>query len=140
MIPESEIQLDYLDGMEEDGEENEIPSYDFELNTNTNRVNGFVEDLEEIKQAIHLILGTERWEHGIYSEDYGVELQDLIGEDLDYIEAELTIRIPDALLADDRITDVSDFEFDESNKGILIVSFKVTSTKGTVDIEKEVEV
>ena len=59
-------------------------------------MNGFVEDLEEIKQAIYLILGTERWGHGIYSEDYGVEFQDLIGEDLDYIEAELTIRIPDA--------------------------------------------
>lgn len=138
MTPETDIELDYLEGMED--EEAEMPSFDFKLNTETERIGGTVEDLEAVKQAIYMILGTERYEHTIYSQDYGVELNDLIGEDTEWVIAELELRFKEALTMDERITDVTDFNFDTSKKGTITVAFSVESTKGTLTVEKEVPV
>lgn len=138
MTPETDIELDYLEGMED--EETEMPSFDFRLNTETNRINGTVEDLEAIRQAIYMILGTERNEHAIYSSDYGVELNDLIGQDMEWVRAELELRFQEALMMDERIVGVTDFTFDTSKKGVITVSFSVESTKGTIAVEKEVAI
>ncbi len=138
MTPETEYELDYLEGMED--EETEMPSFDFRLNTETGRVSGYVEDLDAVEQTIHMILSTERYNHSIYPSDYGVELNDLIGEDTEWVIPELEMRITEALLQDERITDVTDFEFNTETKGTVSVSFSVETTKGTLDIEKEVSI
>nr|WP_313785006.1 DUF2634 domain-containing protein [Paenibacillus larvae] len=39
-----------------------------------------MDGLEAIRQAVHKILHTERYEHLIYSPDYGSELTGLIGQ------------------------------------------------------------
>lgn len=134
MVPTTEIEEDVLEGLEET---EEAPSYDFAINSD--RVRGIVEELEEIKQAIYLILSTERYEHPIYPDDYGIELNDLYGEDVEWVIPELELRITEALLMDDRILEVSDFEFDTTKKRTILVSFTVETTKGTLDMEKEVE-
>ena len=138
MVPQTEVELDYLEGIEE--EETEMPSYDFGLNTENNRVNGIVAELEAVKQAIYLILSTERYEHSIYSADYGVEFNDLIGEDTEWVIPELEMRIKEALMMDDRITDVNNFAFEIPEPRIILITFTVETTKGTLDMEKEVEV
>ena len=138
MLPETDVELDYLEGIEE--EESEMPSFDFKLNTETNRLNGYVEDLEAVKQAIYIILSTERYEHSIYPADYGVEFNDLIGQDTEWVMPELEMRIKEALLTDERITEVTDFAFDTGKKGAITVTFSVETTKGTLDIEKEVQI
>lgn len=138
MTPETDIELDYLEGIED--EETEMPSFDFKLNTETNRLNGYVEDLEAVKQAIYIVLSTERYEHSIYGEDYGVEFNDLLGEDLELVIPELEMRITEALMMDERITEVTDFAFDTSKKGVIAVTFSVETTKGTLAIEKEVQI
>ncbi|MBQ2801740.1 MAG: DUF2634 domain-containing protein [Lachnospiraceae bacterium] len=137
MVPETDIELDYLEGIEEEAE---MPSFDFKLNTETNRLSGNVEDLEAVKQAIFLILSTERGEHAIYPEDYGVEFNDLIGQDVEWVIPELEMRIKEALMMDERITEATDFAFDTSTKGVITVTFSVESTKGTITVEKEVPV
>lgn len=137
MVPETDIELDYLEGIEEDYE---MPSYDFELNTENNRVNGIIEDLEAVKQAVYIMLSTERYEHPIYGNNYGVEFNDLIGQDVEWIVPELEMRITEALLTDERITEVTDFTFDTSKKSVIAVTFSVETTKGTLTVEKEVTV
>lgn len=137
MVPETETDKDVLENLEE---LEEMPSYDFGLNTENNRVNGIVEDLEALKQAIYLILSTERYEHSIYSADYGVEFNDLIGEDVEWVIPELELRITEALLTDERILEVNNFEFCRSEAGKIHVSFTIESTKGTLNMEKEVEI
>lgn len=102
------------------------------------RINGFVDDIESIKQAIQLILSTERYAHVIYSWDYGIELVDLFGKPMSYVISELPRRIEDALLVDDRISSVSDFKF-EKNRKRLHVSFTVTTKLGN-NIETGLEV
>lgn len=138
MVPDNDgIELDYIEGAEEDYE---MPSYDFKLNMETNRISGYVEDLEAVEQAVYIMLSTERYEHSIYPCDYGVEFNDLIGEDVEWVIPELELRITEALLTDERILEVNNFEFDRSEKGKIHVSFTIESTKGTLNMEKEVEI
>jgi hypothetical protein len=100
---------------------------------------GFTDDLDAVKQAIYLILNTERYQYVIYSWDYGVELLDLYGKPMPYVMSELPRRIKEALVQDDRIEDVVDFEF-ERNRAKLHVTFTVVTSVGTVSTEMEVDV
>ena len=104
-----------------------------------NRIDSFVDDLPAIEQAIYMILGTERYKFPIYSWDYGVELVDLYGQPMPYVIAELPRRIKEALLTDDRITDVVDFEF-ETNGKKLHTTFTVITIKGNLSADLEVEI
>ena len=137
MVPGQDMELDALEGMEE---ESEMPSFDFKMNSETGRIGGTVEDLEEIRQAIQMILSTERYEHSIYPEEYGIELSDLVGQDVELVIPELEMRITEALLMDDRIEEVTDFDFDTSTPGIVSVVFTIITTKGTLEEEKEVNI
>lgn len=103
------------------------------------KIDGYIDDLEAIKQAIYLILSTERYQHIIYSWDYGVELIDLYGKPMPYVISELERRITEALTQDDRIEDVTDFEFEQKGKR-LHTTFTVVTTVGEIPTDMEVEV
>lgn len=103
------------------------------------RIVGYTDDLEAVKQAIYLILNIERYDYQIYSWDYGVELKDLFGKPIPYVMAEVPDRIKDALTMDNRITDVVDFEF-ERNKGKLHTTFTVKTIYGDVPYSTEVTI
>lgn len=103
------------------------------------RINGYTDDTDAIKQAIYLILGTERYEFIIYSWDYGVEFVDLFGKPMPYVMSEVPRRITEALTQDDRITGCKDFEF-EINKNKLHTTFTVLTTSGDIPTELEVNV
>lgn len=64
-----------------------------------------------MKQTIYCILNTERFEHLIYSWNYGIELKHLIGENTTFAIPELERVIQEALLQDDRISEVNNFDF-----------------------------
>lgn len=104
-----------------------------------NKVSGYTDGIDAIKQTIYFILGTERYEYLIYSWDYGIELQDLFGKPMPYVIAEIKRRITEALTMDDRITDVVDFQF-ERNREVLHVTFLVVSTLGNIPTELEVDI
>ena len=103
------------------------------------RISGRIDELESIKQAIYLILHTERYAHLIYSWDYGIELIDLFGKPMAYVMSELPRRIEEALKVDDRIKSVTNFEFDRKGKA-LHTTFTVVTTVGNIDSELEVEI
>ncbi len=101
------------------------------------RISGFIDEKEAVKQAIMLILNTERYKFLIYSWNYGAELEALIGTHPDIVEDEAERLISEALLQDGRITAVYDFEFSR-NRDTLLVNFKVDSIYGDIDVETEV--
>lgn len=107
--------------------------------TDTDRISGYIEDIEAIKQAIYLILNTERYQFIIYSWNYGVELLDLFGKQMSYVMAELPRRIREALTQDDRIEDVTNFTF-EKKRGKLHTTFEVVTSIGNIPTELEVAV
>lgn len=104
-----------------------------------NRINGLLDDLDAVEQAVYLILGTERYKFPIYSWDYGIELVDLFGKPMPFVIAELPERIKEALTVDERISNVTDFEFTQNGKK-LEVSFTVVTDAGNLDTALEVEV
>lgn len=102
------------------------------------QIKGYVDEIEAMKQAIYKIINTERYQYLIYSWNYGIELADLFGQPIPYVYAELERRIKEALLNDDRIVDVFDFNF-SNDRGDVSVDFSVKTIYGTItDIRKVV--
>jgi hypothetical protein len=128
------IDSDFTEDLEEIIE----PDVTFGINSDMTRVDSVIDGLEAVKQAVYIMLNIERYQYLIYSFDFGVELQDLIGEPIDYIEAELERRISDCLEQDDRITEVIDFEFGKSDIDKLLVSFNVNTIYGIIEESLEV--
>lgn len=119
-------------------ENDRMPSYTYYIDFDRNRIIGTVDDIEAVKQAIYLILQTERYESLIYNFYYGTEFDSLIGKSRELITSELERRIREALLEDDRIVRVTDFTIEfTSNKAI--VEFTVNTIFGDIEsIEWEV--
>lgn len=114
------------------------PSFTHKLNTERNKVVGYVDALEAYKQAIYKILNTERYEYVIYSWNYGVEFKSLIGKPIYYVVPEIERRITDAIMQDDRTVSVGSFEFDTSKRGVVHVTFTAVSIYGEETIETDV--
>lgn len=115
------------------------PNRTYKISFDKDRINGYTDDLDALKQAIYLILSTERYQHIIYSWDYGVELLDLIGKPMPYVMSELPRRIKEALIQDNRISDVINFEFKKQGKR-LHTTFTVVSNVGNIATDLEVVV
>lgn len=134
MIPNNE------DRLTPDYEVVEQPTHTYKLERDKNRMRGYTDTQEAMKQAIYKILHTERYKHEIYSWNYGIELRDLFGQPLPYVYPEIERRVTEALLADDRITDVKDFTFENPELGVVFAKFKVDTVFGTIDSELDVEI
>ena len=119
----------------------ELPSKTYKINQlkDEQRIYGNIDGIEALKQAIYLMLSVERYENIIYSWNYGIELSNLFGKDKYYVMAELERVITEALLIDDRINEVTDFEFD-TNKNKVHCTFTVKSIYGDFTEEKTIEV
>jgi len=117
--------------------EEQQPSLTYGIDFDRRRVVGKVDGLDAVKQAVFLILQTERYRHLIFTPDYGVELEGLIGRDPLFVQSEIKRRIREALMQDDRIEDVTNFsiQFDGDN---ALVRFTVISTFGNFEVEQEV--
>lgn len=102
------------------------------------RIEGTIDGLDAVRQSAELILTTERYAWEIFSTDYGVELEELIGERRPaYIEADIERRITEALMEDDRITEVKDFslEFDRESAHIKLM---IVTDFGEIPLERSV--
>lgn len=118
--------------------------YDFEIKPQPSKTyrldsNGLCDGLEALSQAIYLILSIERYEYPIYSWNYGIELKDLYGQPKSFVIPELERRIQEALLQDDRIKSVNNFEFKQEKEKIHIF-FTVDSIYGDIKAEKAVKI
>ena len=113
MIPENENYENFDEDEEDDIDEGfdvgSEPSLTYAMNLDRHVFVGKVDETEAIRQSVIKILNTERYEHEIYSWDYGVELQDLYGKPMPYVMSEVKQRVIEALTADDRIESVDDF-------------------------------
>lgn len=114
------------------------PTHTYKMDILKCTVSGYSDGLEAMKQTIHKILCTERFQYLIYSGNYGLELIDLYGQPVSYVCPELERRITEALLWDDRIQSVDDFQFHLPNKGEICVIFTVHTIFGDVRSEKAV--
>lgn len=96
-----------------------------------------VMSLEAIAQDIRFALSTERNKYPIMGPNFGVTLNDLIGMDSAYVQANVKKRISDALSIDDRILSVSEFKFTKPDMDSMLVSFLVTTVLGDLQMTTE---
>ena len=102
------------------------------------RVVGWIDNKQALRQAIEKLLHTERYVYEIYTDEYGIELQALIGENFDLVEAEIGRIIKEALLADDRIVSVENIQATKLDSTSLLITFSVESIYGTLAFEEVV--
>mgnify|MGYP001212023256 FL=1 len=131
MIPKSSINIELSP------EESIETSRTYKMSGN--RIQGYTDGLDALKQAIYKVLNTERYEYPIYSFNYGIELESLIGKDPIYVQIELKRRIQECLLRDERITAVDNFKF-EVNGDEIKCTFDVDSIFGNFTASREVNI
>lgn len=137
MLPDTE-NYDYEDEDEYDFQNKKMPSKTYYMDTKNKVIVGTCDMEDALKQALDKVLNTEFDQYVIY-DDYGIELQDLIGMDLDYVQCEIKDRIREAVLNDDRFDSVDNFEFKKSGRK-LQVSFVVTAEEEQIESEVEMDV
>ncbi len=98
---------------------------------------GSCEGLAALRQAVFLLLQTERGRWPVFSAGFGVDLLGLVGQPAAYVIPEAERRLREALLQDDRVLAVEEFRFAQQGRR-LAVSFLVRSVYG--DLQAEVEI
>ena len=131
MIPQSAINVELAT--------EETPQTSRTYKITGNRIHGYTDGLDALKQAIYKVLNTERYEYPIYSFNYGIDLESLVGKDRTYVQIELKRRISECLLRDERITSVDNFRF-EGSSDVLKCTFDVHSIFGNLTISREVSI
>ncbi|QOS98103.1 DUF2634 domain-containing protein [Brevibacterium sp. JNUCC-42] len=114
-------------------EEVEQPSLTYGIDFTKKCVTGRIDGLEALKQAVFIILSTERFEHLIYSHHHGFESMSVAEEVI--FRSEIARRVREALMQDDRVLDVVDckttIDGDTSRTEFVVVSkfgdFKATT-------------
>ena len=119
-------------------DDEQIPSKTYKVVHN--RIVGFTDDLDAVEQAVDKILQTERFQYEIYSESYGHDLIDLIGQDFDLAFSEIERLIVESLTADDRIDGIENLALNKTSKNTLVATFTVTTIFGSINKELGVEV
>lgn len=110
----------------------------FKIDFDGGRVGGFCDTTEAMKQAIYKILQTERFACLIYSWNYGIELNAAVGKSYQVFASEIKRVISEALLADSRITAVTDFTVVQVDKRTALVTFTAETIFGEILIERSV--
>lgn len=117
----------------------EVPR-EYGIDFNTGQLTGkIVEGLEAIKVWIWLCMHTERFRHAIYSSDYGTALDQYFGHVLsdEYINTDCESEISDALLINEFIESIEDFEA-VRNSDTLNIKFKVVTKFGSLEVDESV--
>ncbi|MEC1178549.1 DUF2634 domain-containing protein [Metasolibacillus meyeri] len=113
----------------------QLPTRTYQLDFVRGRCGGFIDGQKAIEQAIFKVLNTVRFNHLIYSDNYGFE--NMIGQDELYVRGDLARRIQEALLQDERITSISNFQLDFVTKEDVLVNLVAHTIYGDVRLLKE---
>ena len=118
-------------------EENVYYNKTYRVTNDGEGILGYLNNRPSLEQTCDFILNIERYKYPIYSWDYGSEFVDLIGQDSQYVVTQLPGRIREALIQDNRVNDVSNFQFERDKKKLHVI-FDVNSIYGDIPMGMEV--
>ena len=113
------------------------PGRTWYIDKSTNRIRGECDNWLAVRQAVEIILNVQRFRWQIYTPYSGMDWRNLIGNEPGYVAAELQRRVREALLMDDRVLDIRDYQYTIEDD-MLTASFTVVTVYG--DIPQTVEV
>ena len=119
-------------------EENQNPTLTFQIANG--RIRNKFDGLGAMVQAVDKILKTERFVFPIYTDQYGNDLNDLLGKDLGYARVEAERMVKEALLADERVIEVDITSINETSPNTLILTGECQTSYGNIPIESEVSI
>ena len=111
------------------------PTRTFVIDWGAKQISGMDDGLSAMRQAVEIILNNERFRWQIYSSNFGIETEDLPGEEYDYLVSEIPRRIRDACSVDNRILSADNFVFTDHPNGTLTCTFEVATVFGTISEE-----
>ena len=115
------------------------PGLTWHINRETGRIDGMCDNWQAVRQAVEIILWTERFRWQIYRPYTGADYRNLVGLDPGYVGVELKRRLRDALMVDSRITGIDSYTYTFED-GILHATFTVTTVFGGVEQSVEVAI
>mgnify|MGYP005785177009 CR=1 FL=1 len=109
----------------------EQPSYTWYVNPVTGRISGMADGFTAVKQAVEILFSVDRFLWQIYSPNFGMEWEGLVGQNPGYVALEIQRRAKDAIRTDSRMKDITGF-FYQVNGDSLIMEFTVQTVYGPV--------
>ncbi|MGP3254569.1 DUF2634 domain-containing protein [Lactobacillus paragasseri] len=119
-------------------EENQNPTLTFQIANG--RIRNKFDGLGAMVQAVDKILKTERFVFPIYTDQYGNDLNDLLGKNLGYAKVEAERMVKEALLADERVIKVDITNINETSPNTLTLTGECQTSYGNIPIESEVSI
>lgn len=136
---------DTTDGVDDEDDQVDDPEDDEDVETSltfkvsNGRIGGKIDGQEAMIQAISKIMETERSVYPIYSEDYGNDLDELVGKSFGFVETEIERVLEEALEEDERVTGISVDSIEETDSTSLIVTATVSTIYGDLEVTQEVD-
>ena len=124
--------------LQQDFETREQPTLTYAMDLEKNHIRGNNDKLAAMEQAVYKIVFTERYQYVIYGRNYGVQLLDLFGMPKTFVIPEIKRRITEALLWDDRITRVDNWQFAIPKRGVVDATFRVVTIFGDIIMRRAV--
>lgn len=107
------------------------PDLTFGVDPKTHRITGLIDGFLAVKQTVEIIFSVERFFWQIYSPNFGMQWQGLLGENPAYVAMDLQRRAKDAISADSRLLGIRDFAYLVEGD-VLTASFTVQTVHGDV--------
>ena len=131
MVPDSSNNIIQI-------QEEEYATKTYRVDKSSGHIGTFIDGQEAYSQFVNKVISTEKNVQVIY-DDFGVELEDLSGQDADFVQANLEHRIREALFQDARTVSVDNFTFKAGEtKDAFLVSFTATSIYATENYEANI--
>lgn len=115
----------------------------YRIDWENGRIGGYVDGIEAMKQFIKKAILTPRFKCLIYDSQYGSEIRDTLiapGITREYIEAEAPFLAEDALIHDERVLRVYNFNIEFGERyplhDTVVISFDVDTIYGKIPIEE----
>ena len=106
----------------------------YRVDQESGRIGGWIDGQESAQQSARKIIQTERYAYDIYSNNYGVEIESLIGKHKDYVASVLEDNLNDGLTMDSRINSISNFSLDLSTNDNIVPSLTVNTIYGETTV------
>ena len=119
-------------------EEKDYPTETFLVDKSTGSIRKIGGGLAAMKQAVEIILSTERYQNQIYTSNFGCEFDKLIGKPMEYVTSMLKRRLNEAFSMDSRVLALENFVFDTGQPGILKCTFDIKTVFGAISGEVKI--
>ncbi len=114
----------------------------YRMDFKNKRIVGMIDGLEAAEQAAKKALMTRRFAHLIYSDQYGSDIFNKINDNgltEDYLESDIPVMIEEALLPDERVLEITNFQHKILSSDSVYLAFDLVTIYGDLPLEEVIK-